>query len=115
MKRNLTCIVCPKGCALTAEILDGKVSVTGQGCPRGVEYATNECLHPVRIVTLALPVANREGTMISVKTEHPIPKEHMLESVAMLHKLNIQAPVAMGEVLLKDLFGSRVVATMSVF
>ena len=36
MIRELTCIVCPKGCQLKAEIENGEViNVTGFTCPRG--------------------------------------------------------------------------------
>ncbi len=34
--KKLTCVVCPRGCSLTAELEDGKlVRVTGNTCPRG--------------------------------------------------------------------------------
>lgn len=113
MKKILTCIVCPKGCTLEAEIEGEKVNVCGQGCPRGAEYATSECLHPMRTVTIALRVANRENVMVSVKTEKPIPKQKMMEAVGILRTLNVNAPVAVGDVVCESLFGSRVLATNS--
>ena len=57
MKRNLTCIICPRGCALTAEITESGVTVTGNACPKGEEYAINECTNPVRTVTATVRVA----------------------------------------------------------
>ena len=114
MKRNLTCIVCPRGCSLCAEIDGEKVKVTGQGCPRGVEYATSECLHPMRTVTIALRVANRDHVMVSVKTEKPVPEEKMLEAVEILRGLNVNAPLAVGDVICESVLGSRVLATNSV-
>ena len=52
MKKELTCIACPLGCTITVT-LDGKdvISVEGNTCPRGKEYAINECTAPVRTVT----------------------------------------------------------------
>ena len=114
MKRNLTCIVCPKGCSLLAEIEGEKVKVTGQGCPRGIDYATNECLHPMRTVTIALRVANRDNTMVSVKTEKPVPKEKMLETVEILRGITVNAPIAVGDVICESIFGSRVLSTSTV-
>ena len=36
MIRKMTCIVCPNGCELEAEIVDGKcISVSGNLCPKG--------------------------------------------------------------------------------
>ena len=47
--RELTCIRCPIGCHITVEMENGEVrSVTGNSCPRGEEYASNEVTHPVR-------------------------------------------------------------------
>lgn len=114
MKRELTCIICPRGCALTADITDNGVAVTGNTCPKGDEYAVNECLHPVRTVTATVRVANRYNTMASVKTEQPVPKDRMMDVMALLRRTEVQAPVAIGDVVLADVFGSNVVVTKAV-
>ena len=45
--RNLTCISCPMGCALTATLEGGEViSVTGNTCKRGDIYARKEVTNP---------------------------------------------------------------------
>ena len=39
MKKQFTCIVCPNGCEIEAEVENGQViSVTGHTCPRGEQY-----------------------------------------------------------------------------
>ena len=49
---ELTCIRCPMGCAIHVEMENGQaVSVTGNTCPRGAEYAKSEATAPVRTVT----------------------------------------------------------------
>ena len=114
MKRTLTCIICPRGCTLTADITDQGVTVTGHTCPRGEEYAVNECLHPMRTVTATVRVMNRANTMVSVKTEQPIPKERMMEVMALLRQTQVSAPVAIGDVILTDVFGTCIVATKNI-
>lgn len=114
MKRNLTCIICPRGCTLTAEILDSGVTVTGHTCPKGEEYAINECLHPMRTVTATVRVSNRPNTMVSVKTAQPVPKERMLEVMALLRQTQVQAPVAIGDVVLTDVFDTQIVITKNI-
>ena len=74
MEKKITCIICPRGCAMTAKLENGGVAVTGHTCPKGEEYAINECTNPVRTVTACVRIANRENTMVSVKTEAPVPK-----------------------------------------
>ena len=41
--RNLTCIGCPLGCAITVTMDGGNVvSITGNTCKRGSDYAAKE-------------------------------------------------------------------------
>lgn len=114
MKRQLTCIICPRGCALEATVQDGQVTVTGNACDRGREYAVNECLHPVRTVTSIVKITNRENTMVSVKTETPVAKESMAAVVSALRKLSVAAPVQVGDVIAENICGSRIVATKDI-
>ena len=43
--RELTCIVCPKGCRLKVDE-ENNWAVTGNSCPRGAEYGKAECTAP---------------------------------------------------------------------
>lgn len=114
MKRNLTCIICPRGCALTADITADGVTVSGNACPKGEEYAINECTNPVRTVTATVRVSNRYNTMASVKTVTPVAKDRMMEVMAVLRNTKIEAPVKIGDVILNDVCGSDVVITKAV-
>lgn len=110
MTRELTCIICPRGCGLKVEIEDGKVlSVTGNSCPRGVKYAEDECCNPMRTITST--VRCEDGRVISVKTDRPIPKAKMFECMKMINSATAHLPIAIGDVIIEDVFGSNVVAT----
>lgn len=110
MKRNLTCIVCPMGCSIEVE-LDGAnvLSVTGNTCKRGAEYAKNECTNPKRTVTSTIRCEN--GEIISVKTDRAIPKDKMQECMKLINNARPCTPIAIGDIILSDVFGSNVVAT----
>ena len=114
MKRNLICIICPRGCALTADITENGVTVTGHTCPKGEEYAINECTNPVRTVTATVRAANRTDTMISVKTDRPVPKGKMMDVMAALRETEVNAPVTIGDVVLENVFGANIVVTKAV-
>ena len=114
MKRNLICIICPRGCSLTAERNGDQVTVTGHTCPKGEEYAINECLHPVRTVTATVRVANRKDTMVSVKTETPVAKDAMMDVMDVLRKITVNAPLQIGEVIAENVCGSRIVVTKDI-
>ena len=81
-KRNLTCIGCPMGCALLVE-MNGKeiISVTGNTCKKGAEYAVKEVTNPTRIVTTTVRVKNGSMPVVSVKTAQDIPNV-ILENAA---------------------------------
>ena len=114
MKRNLTCIICPRGCSLTVEMENGNAKVSGNACSKGEEYGVNECLCPVRTVTSILRVANRQDTMVSVKTTVPVKKADMFRVMEVLKNTAVTAPVAIGDVLLKDVWGADIIATKAV-
>ena len=114
MKRNLICIICPRGCALTAAITESGVTVTGHTCPKGEEYAINECTNPVRTVTATIRAANRKDTMVSVKTDRPVPKGKMMDVMALLRQTEVNAPVDIGDVVLTDVFGANIIVTKAV-
>ena len=66
-EKQLTCIVCPRGCQMTVTLEDGKpVHIEGNQCPRGVDYATSEFLHPMRTLTTTVRLQN--GALLPVKT-----------------------------------------------
>ena len=115
MVRELTCIVCPRGCALRVEIEEGKdLIVTGNACPRGVQYAIDECTHPMR--TLTGTVLADDGRPIPVKTDRTIPKELLLPAMQDLASFRATLPVHIGDVLIEHLLGTdaRIVVTANV-
>ncbi|MBQ3889057.1 MAG: DUF1667 domain-containing protein [Clostridia bacterium] len=115
MKRNLVCIACPIGCPIEVELNDaGEVlSVTGNTCPRGEAYARTEVTHPVRSLTTSVKVEGGVHPVVPVKTAAPIPKEKMFDCMQVINAVTLQAPVAIGDVVVKDIcgLGVDVVAT----
>ena len=111
MKREMTCIICPRGCSLTVEIENGNAKVTGNACKKGEEYGAQECLCPVRTVTSILMVSNRQDVMVSVKTAVPVKKENIFDVMKVLKNASVEAPVAAGAVLLRNVCGADIIAT----
>ena len=112
---ELTCIVCPVGCTLRVEQNDeGEViSVSGTTCPRGAAYGKDEVLHPVRTLTTTVRVRGGER-LLPVKTDRPIPKEKLFAAMEKVNALSVDAPVKIGDVLLPDLFGAKLVAAANI-
>ena len=116
MEHQITCINCPVGCRMTVQVEDGEVkSVAGNGCLRGKNYAMQECVAPMRMVTAVVTVENSEMP-VSVKTRTPIPKSLIFDCMKELASLHVQAPVHMGDVVCANVCGTGVdvIATKSV-
>lgn len=104
---NLICITCPKGCHLTVDEAND-YAVTGNACPRGAEYARNELLHPVRMITSTVRVQGAAIPRLPVKTDKPLPKEKMFDCMELINTLDVQAPVKVGQVLAANILGTDV-------
>ncbi len=116
-KRELTCICCPMGCALTVEMDNGNVvSVSGNGCKQGKEYGPKEVTNPTRIVTSSVIVTGASENAVSVKTASDIPKGKIFDCVKALKGITVSAPVHIGDVILSNVAGTGVdiVATKEV-
>jgi CxxC motif-containing protein len=51
--------------------------------------------------------------MIAVKTDKAIPKDKMFDAMKIINQTVVKLPVSIGDVLIKDVFGSNVVATQN--
>ena len=111
MKRDLICIVCPKGCNLNVEINGDNITVCGNACKRGEEYAINECTNPLRCVTTTMKT--NTGEPVSVKTDRAIPKDKMFEIMEIINNRKVLLPVCVGDVIIEDVFGCNIVATQN--
>ena len=103
--RDLICIVCPKGCPMKVT-LEGKeiVNIEGFTCPRGKQYAIDECTHPMRTVTSTARTS--DGGVVAVKTDRTIPKELMFDCMKEINKAVASLPVQIGDVLIENLLGT---------
>lgn len=112
-KQELICITCPRGCLLTVSPdRDGKLSVEGNFCAKGREYAEQEVKAPERVLTVLMRVEGSDRP-VSVKTDKPVPKAKLFECADAIYKVHPKAPVHYGDVLIEDLCGTgcNVIAT----
>ena len=111
---ELTCIRCPMGCALRVELKDGQVlSVRGNGCKRGEDYARTEAAAPMRTVTSTVRATGGPRCVVAAKTVPEVPKDRIFAVMEAVRSLSVAAPVHIGDVLLPNIAdtGSDLVAT----
>lgn len=111
--KELTCIVCPRGCRLT---IDDELNVTGNSCPRGAQYAKDELTNPKRMITSFVRVKNRENTVVSVKTSTSIPKGMIFDVMNEIDKVRVTAPTKIGDVAIKNVLntGADIIITKNI-
>ncbi len=102
MKKNLICIECPIGCEIEVEVENGVViSVKGNTCPRGKNYAEAEVICPKRVVTSTIRAEN--GEMIPVKTDKPVRKDAIFEVMQKINRTTCKMPVRLGDMLVENI------------
>lgn len=116
MVRELTCIVCPKGCQLKVDLDDNKkvVSVVGYTCKRGLEYAETEFTAPMRTLTTTAPV--KGGGVVPVKTDKAIPKELLFKCMEEINLSRVPTDAQVGYVVIENILGTgaNVITTRNV-
>jgi len=124
--RDLTCILCPIGCALEVDDsggIFGNLSVSGNTCPRGEVYATEEIRAPKRTVTATVRAAAYKTShevsyvcRIPVKTASPCPREKIPALLRDIYDVKIALPVKAGDVIIADWNGEgiNVIATRTI-
>ena len=107
--RELICIGCPMGCPLTVEMENQEVlSVSGNTCPNGDKYARKEVTDPRRTVTSTVKILGGELAVASVKTQTDIPKNKIVDCMREIDKIEINAPVKIGDIVIEDVAGTGV-------
>ncbi len=117
MLKKYTCIICPNGCEIEAEVKDGEIqSVSGYTCKRGEEYVRQEILAPKRTIASSVIVENGELPVTSVRITKAVPKELIPEVMKEIKKQKVTAPVTSGTVLISGICGtdSNLICTKTV-
>jgi CxxC motif-containing protein len=108
-KREMTCIVCPNGCQLAVTVsTEGQPEVRGALCKKGEEYARAELLNPVRTLTTTVRVSGGELPLVSVRTARPVPKAVMREAAKVLSHVEVAAPIALHQMVVRNLLGTGI-------
>lgn len=117
MKKEMICIGCPMGCYLTVDYVGKAIrGVSGNQCKVGLEYAEKEIFNPERTLTTTVKVKNGHLPLVSVRTSKPIPKSRIFDAMNLLAKVELEAPIRIGEPIVQNIFdtGVSIVATKNI-
>jgi len=117
--KDMICIACPLGCRLSIyedNSAEGFI-VSGNKCLRGIDYAVKEMTNPTRVLTTTVKISKAFFSRIPVRTNGAIPKSLIYEAMKLINCIEIQAPVRMGQVLIKNILdtGVDIIASRSMY
>lgn len=107
------CTTCPIGCRITVKKQGENFEVSGNNCKRGEAYAIKEVTVPER--TLTTIMAAKDGTMVPVKTDRPIPKSEVRSCMEIINQETLLLPISLGDIIIENIgkTGANLVCTRS--
>jgi len=120
MRKELICVLCPKGCQLQAEIQEGQeptaIDVIGNLCDKGPEWARQEIVNPMRTIASSVLVEQGDFPLVSVRTDSPISLKSIFHVMREIKAVKLKAPVKIGEIVIKNVAGlpCNIIATRNV-
>lgn len=108
-QHDIVCIVCPTGCRLKiTETPNNGWLIEGNTCRRGEEYGIKEVTNPTRVLTATVRIEGAHLRCLPVKTKEAIPKEKVLDVMALIRQVTVQAPVEAGDIIIADVLGTGI-------
>ena len=106
--KDIRCIICPTGCLVHVENINGELIIEGYSCKRGIEYAREEFVAPKRILTTTMQVENGFLPLIPVRSDKPMPKEKLGDALKEIAQTVANVPIKMGDILIENVVGLEI-------
>ncbi len=109
-EKEIICVICPNSCRLSVwrDPNTDEVQVSGFQCPRGKDYGIAEYSNPVRMLITTMQVEGGVLPVIPVRSIEAIPKAKIFEAIKIVNEATCEAPIFMGDILIKDICGSGI-------
>ena len=106
----ITCILCPKGCQLSANRVNEQWQTTGNRCNKGSVFLEEELKEAKRILTTTVTIQMPDGSnsRIAVRSAEAIPKELLMEAMKITKDIKVNTPIQVGSVIYSDILGTGV-------
>ncbi len=88
---EIICLVCPLACRGKVIHDNGKIKdISGYKCKKGEEYAKKEIKLPERVLPTTVKTEHPEHSLLSVRTDKPVPKELLMDCMEKLKEIKIK-------------------------
>jgi CxxC motif-containing protein len=112
--RSFICIVCPSGCELLVKESLSSISVTGNLCEKGIDFAEKEVYNPERVLTTTIKLTT--GELVPVRSDGLVKKDEIKHLVKYISSNTFPPPVEIGQVIIPAVGKNKVdiIATAAV-
>jgi len=120
LKKEIICIICPKGCQIQVEGEEKNIySIKNNECSRGYEYAKTEFINPCRILTSSVHLEgnSRNGRkMLPVRSSKVISKKLLMSCMKEIKNKRVKAPVRLHQIIIPNILntGANIIACMPI-
>lgn len=106
-EKELVCVNCPKGCRVHIYLENGEITrLSGYSCQKGKDYAQQETIRPMRVLTSTVRIEHGTNRVLPVITSKEIPLDMCAAAMEQIRAMDISAPVVMDQVLVKNFMGT---------
>ena len=103
--KKMICIVCPNSCELKISVEGEQIAVSGNMCPKGIDFAVAELTNPMRTISSTVKTSFPGVPVLPVKVSGEIPKSRIFDVMAEINKTLVSSPIDKGEALIADVLG----------
>ncbi len=102
--KTITCILCPRGCSVEwSQGIEGDdYRISGNNCPKGVEYVLEEMHKPMRMLTTTVSTISIIHPRLPVRTSGKIPRGMIFPAMKEIRKIRVEEPVVPGDIVVAD-------------
>lgn len=113
--REMVCIVCPRGCTMKIDGEGENITVTGNSCKRGAQFAVSEMTAPARTICTTVKTVFPEAPVLPVRVSAEIPKDRIFDVMREINKTTVSERIGRGDVVIKNVLGleADIIATSS--
>ncbi|MBO4383614.1 MAG: DUF1667 domain-containing protein, partial [Clostridia bacterium] len=104
---KMVCITCPQSCILTVtKNDDGTVTVTGNRCPRGEQFALSELTAPQRTLCTTVATAFPGTPVLPCRVSTDIPKDKVFDVMEAINAVRVTKPLSRGDIIIRNVLGT---------
>lgn len=114
--KEFVCIVCPRGCRLKAEEINGEITVIGNTCKRGKDFAVSELTEPKRTICSTVKTSFEGIPVVPVRVSEEIPKDRIFDVMKEINSATVTQRLDRGDAVIKNVLGlgADVIITSSI-